>query len=138
VKALVDTNVLLDVLLKREPFYMDSARVWSWADSGKIEGFVTAVSVTNLYYIVRKRASHAAAMEMMRAVLGAFTMVACDEALVERAMGAGLKDFEDAVQYQTALAAGVDVLVTRNVEHYPEEGLAVLGPSGFLAMEGMV
>jgi predicted nucleic acid-binding protein len=132
VRVFLDTNVLLDVLTAREPFYADSARVWTLVES-KRAGSIAAVSVTNLYYIVRKLRGHAAAMKMIAALRQAFSTAACDEVTIDRAAALGMGDFEDAIQYVSALAVRADWLVTRNVGHFPDTGLPVVTPAEFLA-----
>ena len=134
-KALFDTNVLVDVLTHREPFYMDSARAWSLVASRRVEGMVAAVSMTNLYYVVERLKSRAAALEMLRRIRGEFAVVATDGAVVNRAIDSGFKDFEDAVQYFSAVAAGAECVVTRNGRDFRGSEIAVVSPGEFLAMQ---
>lgn len=128
-----DTNVLLDVLAQRQPFYPDSAAVWALAERGRVRGMVSAVSLTNLYYIVRKMSSGAAAMDMVRDIRAVATLVACDASVLNQAIDVQFTDFEDAVQYFSALAAGADCLVTRNTNHFPDSEIPILTPKEFLA-----
>ena len=128
-----DTNVVLDVFTRRLPFYDDSARVWGMAERGRIRGLVSAVSVTTLFYVVRKHRSRAVAMEMLGAVRACVGLAPCDSGILERAIDAGFDDFEDAVQFFSAKASGADVLLTRNLDHFPVSDLPVLTPTAFLA-----
>lgn len=129
----LDTNVVLDVLAHRAPFYDDSVKVWALGERGRIRALLSAVSVTNLYYIVRKQTSAARAMEMLRDLRSVASFVACDGAVIHHAIDAGFADFEDAVQYFSAVAGGADCLVTRNPVHYPHPEIPVLTPREFLA-----
>lgn len=129
----LDTNVVLDVFARRQPFYADSATVWALAERGKIHGFVSALSLTNLYYVVRRLSSRPAAMEMLKAVRGCVGVTACDASVLNLAIDAGFGDFEDAVQYFSARAAGADVLVTRNTDHFPDGDVPAMTPTAFLA-----
>lgn len=129
----LDTNVVLDVFAHRQPFYADSARVWALAERGKIHGFVSALSMTNLYYAVRRLSSRPAAMEMLNAVRGCVGPTPCDASVLSLAIDAGFGDFEDAVQYFSARAGGADVLVTRNTDHFPDDDLPAVTPTAFLA-----
>jgi len=131
-KVFFDTNVLLDVLAKRAPFYEDSAALWTLAEQGKIRGFVSALSFSNVYYIVRRLKDRRTADRAMLLLRGTFTPVACDEQVVYQAIDARLKDFEDAVQYYSALRAGVVCLVSRNPDHFPRSVLSVVTPAEFL------
>ncbi len=132
-KILVDTNVLLDVLCERTEFYNDSAAVWSLAEQGRVTGFIAAISVTNIYYIVRKLGDHRKAMKSLVQLRDIFTVAACDAQVINQAIDAKLPDFEDAVQYFTAFHAGADMVVTRNVKHFPKGGTPLATPAEFLA-----
>jgi predicted nucleic acid-binding protein len=133
-KVLVDTNVLLDVLAKRQPFYADSAAIWTLAEEGQIEGLVSAVSFTNIFYIVRKLAGADTAQRTLVLLRDTFTAVACDIPILNRAIDSDFKDFEGAVQYFTALQAGAACLVSRNPDHFPRTNdCPVISPAEFLA-----
>jgi predicted nucleic acid-binding protein len=132
--ALIDTNVLIDVLAEREPFYSDSARVWSLAENGKIVGFVSVISFTNVFYVIRKLKDLRTAKNALLLLRLAFRPVGCDEDILNQAIDAGLKDFEDAIQYVSALESNCDCLITRNQNHFPaDEDCPVLTPTEFLA-----
>lgn len=129
----VDTNVLLDVLGKRAPFYADSAALWTLAEQGKVRGLVSALSFSNIYDIVRRLKDRRAAKKAMVLLRDTFTPVACDEQVLQQAIDSLLNDFEDAIQYFSALRAGAVCLVSRNPDHFPRSSLPVLTPSEFLA-----
>jgi len=133
VKAFIDTNVLLDVLAKRESFYEDAATVWSLAEQGKVEGVVSALSFTTVFYVMRRWADVDAAKEAMRLLRDVFTPVACDSLIINRAIDSDLADFEDAVQFHSALSAQAECIITRNPDHFPRSALSVLSPTEFLA-----
>jgi predicted nucleic acid-binding protein len=132
-KVFVDTNVLLDVLAKRKPFFDDSATIWTMAERGEIQGLVSAISFTNLFYIVRKLRDHKTALRTMAQLRDTFTPIACDTQVLNQAIDAGFKDFEDAVQYFSASRAGAACIVSRNPDHFPRSEPPVLGPAEFLA-----
>lgn len=132
-KVLVDTNVILDVLLARPEFYADSARVLTLADRDQIEGCIAAISVNNCYYVVRKTADRKSAEKAVKQVLSLFDVCELDADILQMAAGAGFNDFEDAIQWQTALKADVDCVVTRNPADFPKKVLPVLTPAEFLA-----
>ena len=131
--AFVDTNVILDVLLDRKPFAADSRKVWFLAERGKIKGFVSAVTFPNIYYIVRrlKNAKDAAAMMIM--LRNTFSVALLDEQIMNQAIDAKFADFEDAVQFYSALRADAVCLITRDVSHYPASSIPILTPAEFLA-----
>jgi predicted nucleic acid-binding protein len=131
-KVFVDANVLMDVLLRREPFFAASQRVWLLAERGRISGLVSALTFPNTHYVVRKLRGAAAAASMMVMLRDTFSPVALDEQVLNQAIDARIKDFEDAIQYYSALRADADCIVTRNPEHFLRPTIPVLSPDEFL------
>ena len=133
-KVFYDTNVLLDVLLGREPFYEDSARTWTLAEMGRVDGYVSAVSFTNVFYIVDGARDREEAERVVHEMVGIFTPAACNDRVIRQAVEADISDFEDAVQYFSALHAGADNIITRNAADFPRQTeMPVLSPQEFLA-----
>ncbi len=133
-RAFFDTNVLLDVILERPPHYQNSARAWTRAERGAIEGYVSAVSFTDIFYIVQRVRNGAEARSVVRGMLGVFTPATCNAGIVRQAVESDLPDFEDAVQYFSALHAEADCIITRNAPDFPRRpALPVLSPAQFLA-----
>ena len=128
-----DTNVLMDVLLQRYPFVTESREVWFLAERGKIAGLASALSFPNIYHVVRKALGAETALSMMTLLRDTFTAVPLDEQILNQAMDAKFSDFEDAIQYFSALRADAECLLTRNPDHFPASGLRVLSPEEFLA-----
>jgi predicted nucleic acid-binding protein len=134
VKVWLDTNILLDVLANRHPFYTDSARVWTLAEEGHIEGLISPISFTNVFYVLRKLKDAKTARRALKLLRGAFRVGPCDDRALSSAIDSDIKDFEDAVQYISAVDAGADFLVTRNPADFPQSSeLTVLTPTEFLA-----
>ena len=132
-KVLFDTNVLIDVLAKREPFFTDSAQIWTLAERGILRGFVSVISFNNIYYIVRNLRNHKTAERMMTLLRDTFSPVTLDEQILNQAIDARFKDFEDAIQYFSAIRAAADCIVTRNISHFPTTDMAALTPKELLA-----
>ena len=132
-RVLVDINVLLDVLARREPHYAASAAIWAAAETHAIQGLVSANSITTLYYLLRKASNHATALRGIRLVGAVFVIVPVDATLIEKALNSPLGDFEDAVQYENALRAKATAIVTRDVRHFKDSSIPVLPPNTFLA-----
>lgn len=128
-----DTNVVLDVLLKREPFYADSAALWTMAERGSIRGQVSAVSFTNVYYIVRRLRNARVARKTLVLLRDVFAPVACDAQVLDQAIDSSFADFEDAVQYFSAVRGRAACIVTRNPQHFPEQPLPAVTPVEFRA-----
>ncbi len=132
-KVFVDTNVLLDVLARREPFYGDSSRIWSLAERGRIEAQVSVISFNNVYYVVRRAANRRTAEKALRVMRNVFTPVALNAQVLSQAIDAGFGDFEDAIQFHSAVYAGAGCLITRDADHFPAADIPVLSPAEFLA-----
>ncbi len=122
----VDTDIVLDLLARREPFYTASARLFSLAETGTISLSVSSLTFANLFYILRKQVSARQAHEVLRNFKQLVTVVSVDDAIIELALKAGFTDFEDAIQHYSALSAGCSVLLTRNGRHYRKAEISVL------------
>jgi predicted nucleic acid-binding protein len=124
-KVFVDTNVLLDVLAKREDFYDDSAEVWTLAETGRITGFISTLSLANLYYILRRADGAKASRKNLRLVRDIFTLITFDTQIANQAIDSEIADFEDGIQFFSALRAGATT--------FPATDLAIQTPTQFLS-----
>ena len=132
-RVLVDTNVVLDVLLKRQPFFEDSAGVFGFAEQSKIEGLLCATTITTIDYLLQRSLTHAAARQTLKKLLELFDIAPVNRAVLEEALKSRLSDFEDAVLEQAGRLAGAEVIVTRNQQDFRNSALKVLGPDELLA-----
>jgi len=129
----VDTDIVLDLLARREPFYKAASRLFSLAETGDISLAVSSLTFSNLFYILRKQISAKHAHEVLRSFKQLVTVVAVNDAIVEKALNAGFTDFEDAIQYYSALDVGCSVLLTRNVRHFRKAEIAVMTAETYCA-----
>jgi predicted nucleic acid-binding protein len=104
-RVLIDNNVVLDFLLEREPFVEAAARLFRQIDNGQIEGFITATTITNIYYILRKAAGSAIAIDAVSQILTDLNICMVDRQILKQAVDLNFQDFEDAVQYSCAVAS---------------------------------
>ena len=132
--VLVDLNVILDVLARREPHFASSAAAWAQIETGAVEGFVAAHSVTTLFYLLSRHTERHVAVRSLRELLSVFAVAAVDHASVEEALDLGWTDFEDAVQMTVAARVGVDYLVTRNTRDFRGGRVRAITPAELLAM----
>lgn len=132
-KALVDTNVVLDVLLARTDFLDDSRKVMSLMESGQVLGCVCATTVTTLFYLIRKQKGIPVAKDAIADLRSFLDVAAVDAAVIDGTVSSDFTDFEDAVVYKAAKAAAVDVIVTRNVKDFLASDTLVLDPGSFLS-----
>jgi predicted nucleic acid-binding protein len=116
--VLVDTNVVLDVLLDREPFAFGSRRLWAAIEAGRGRGFVAAHALTTVHYLVAQARGSREAREVVGLLARVFEVAAVDAAVVKRALQLGLGDFEDAVSAAAAEAAGCGLIATRNAKDF--------------------
>jgi predicted nucleic acid-binding protein len=137
VRVLIDTNIVLDFLLQREPFFQDAELLFQAIDTGQLIGYVTATTLTDIFYISRK---HTRSVEQARqAVSETLTaMVICpiDRAVLESAFNSGLVDFEDAVQIFGAVAQGLDAILTRDNKGFLSSPIPVLSVQELLQQLG--
>jgi predicted nucleic acid-binding protein len=132
-RALLDTNVILDLLLDRAPFAEPAAALWQANRDGRFTGFVSAITPPTLYYIGRRHQGAAVARRGIAEVLAALRVCPVDEAVLTAALRLPMADFEDAVQYASAEAAGLEAIITRDPAGFTGIALPVLTPAAFLA-----
>lgn len=116
-RVLVDTNIILDFLLEREPFLHDAEALFQEIASGQLIGYVTATTLTDIFYIARRHTqSVERAREAIAITLAFVEICSVDRAVLELALASATPDFEDAVQGACALVQGLDAIVTRDAE----------------------
>ncbi len=132
-RVLLDTNVVLDLLLGREPFARDAATVVSLVERSRVEGLLCATTVTTIHYLLTRHLPADAARESVRNLLKLFTIAPVNRAVLEEAQRSKICDFEDAVIVSAARLAGADLILTRNQRDFRRAGMPVLGPDEWLA-----
>jgi len=133
-RLFIDTNVILDVLTDREPWFEDSAAVLSLVDAPGVEGLVAAHTVTTLFYLSSKHLGRQRAASVLLDLLDHVTVTPLDQDLLLRALSLGWDDVEDAVQGISAQKAQADFLVTRNPSDFPSTAISVVTPPQLLAI----
>jgi predicted nucleic acid-binding protein len=131
---MIDTNVILDVILARDPWAADATRVLDAINRKRARGFVAGHSITTVYYLVEKTRKRAIANTAVGDLLQVLTVVPLDGSDFQRALTLGLTDYEDAVQVAAHLKAGADYLVTRNEKDFKGVQIEVISPSEILAI----
>jgi predicted nucleic acid-binding protein len=129
----LDTDVLLDALQDRQPHARDSGAVWALIEKGHQRGTIAAISMANIFYLVRRAAGAPAARQAVQDLCRVFTILPCDDASIHAALATRIADFEDALQYVAAERAQVAAIITRNIRDYPRKGIPVMTPTAFLA-----
>ena len=113
-KVLFDVNVVLDILLDRQPHAEASEAAFAAAETGKAEGFLAAHAVTTIHYLVRREMSAARAQRLIRDMLRVLSIASVDEAVIQEALQLSCPDFENAVTAAAARQAGCDYIATRD------------------------
>ncbi|MBR4665159.1 MAG: PIN domain-containing protein [Lentisphaeria bacterium] len=131
-KIFIDTNILLDVAMHRNDFFRQSAEVWADCESRKVHGFVSAISLNNMHYVLKKWVDTAVSLEYVRLVLNIFSVVPLDESVLRLAVDLPHKDFEDAIQTFSAVQAKADCIVTRDRQHFSADYMPVISPAEYL------
>lgn len=118
-KVLLDTNIIIDVALERDPFVGDSEQILSFVEEGRIEGYISASTFSDLYYIIRKDKGRELTLEFLRSISSFCRVATVDESVISRALTLNFRDFEDAIQYSTAVANKLDAIITRDPTDFP-------------------
>ena len=133
-RILFDTNVILDVLLDREPFSSTAAKLFSEVETGNISGYVCATTITTLHYLARKVMGAASAKEEINKLTMLFEVAPVNRAVLDAALLSEFKDFEDAVVHEAAWYQGVQGIVTRDLNGFKKSKINVYSPEELLLM----
>ena len=127
-KILFDTNVVLDVLMDREPFSDPAAELFATVEDGTGIGYLCATTLTTVYYLAGKALGAKRARQAIQKLLALFEVAPVNRPVLETALQARFGDFEDAVVYAAALHVGADVIVTRNEVDFKSSKIPVYSP----------
>ena len=131
-KVLIDTNVILDVLCNRSEFVEDSSREWKYCEVNQIEGYISALSVPNIVYILRKELTPQKTQQLIQQILMIFEVIDLKSSDLKNAAEMLSSDFEDAVQMCCANRIKADYIITRNIRDFKESKVPALKPSELL------
>ena len=131
-KVLIDTNIILDVLCKRPGFYEDSANIFNLCEVGKISGVISALTVPNIIYILRKELDAEKTKEILDILFLIFSVADLKADDLRKAADMKFKDYEDAVQSACAARVKADYMITRNIRDFTESRVAAIKPAELL------
>jgi len=131
-KVLLDLNIVMDVLLNRQPWAADSSAVWNAHQSGEFDGYLAATEITNLHYIVRKLAGESTARSAINVCLNGFAIVPVDQPILLAAEALAGKDFEDDVCIACAVAVSAVWIVTRDASGFTQSAVPAISPADLL------
>jgi predicted nucleic acid-binding protein len=136
-KIFVDTNILLDLLAKREPFYTHAAALFSLSEKGMINLCTSPLVFSDLYYILRKLSDRENAWSALLRLRRLVSVLAVDDTVIDRALESKFTDFENAIQNYTAETGGTSYFITRNVKDFKASCLTVMTAEDFIQFSGL-
>lgn len=126
-KILIDTNIVIDLLAKREPFYKSAAQLFSLADKQKIELSISSLTFANTNYVLSRLKSTQEAREILRRFRVLIKVLQLNDKLIDLALNDNdFKDFEDGLQYYTAIENEQDIIITRDLRDFKESKIPVM------------
>lgn len=131
-RVLLDTNIILDYLLEREPFLADADALILSIRSCQIQGYITATTITDIFYIAKKSKGIIVAKQDISDLLTIMQICTVDRHILEVAIMSNLSDFEDAVQLACAINENLDAIVTRDAQDFATASLPILSASELL------
>ena len=131
-KLFLDTNVMLDFLGEREPFYISAARIATLADKRKLKINVSALSFATVGYFLTKYEGLKKTKDKLRKFKVISGISELDELILEKGLNSDFSDFEDALQYFSALRTECDIIITRNGKDFRKSQIPVMTPDEFL------
>jgi predicted nucleic acid-binding protein len=135
-RILFDTNVVLDVLLNRQPHVNASAAAWAAVETGGSQGMLAAHAVTTIHYLIRKELGNAKATRIVSSILRVFEIATVDGVVIQEALQLPLSDFEDAVTAVAARLAGCECIVTRDPKGFRGSPVRFLTPEAVTPLLG--
>ena len=131
-KIFLDTNIVLDFLGEREGFYEPAAKILTLADQKKIQIYTSPTSISNTFYLLSKFENTKIVLEKIRKFKVLCSISVMDDEVVEKAINSDFKDFEDAMQYFSALASNCDLIITRNEKDFKNALIPVMNGESYL------
>jgi len=128
-QILFDTNIILDIALQREPFFETANQIFNKIDDGEIKGFLTASSITDIYYVSKKACGQEKTIAFIREMIDIIEVLSVTKKSIIDDLNADFEDFEDAVQYCIADINHIDMIVTRNKSDFNFSKIEVCTPN---------
>jgi predicted nucleic acid-binding protein len=140
-KLFFDNDIILDISIKRDEALKndihEAIKLINFVEAGEYKGYTSTVVFTNTYYIQRKLKDHNTAINFLKKLRLLLTVLNVDDKIIQKALESGFSDFEDAVQYYTALENKMDYIITRNTDDYKKSTIKVYTPSQYLKIKEM-
>ncbi len=135
-KLFIDSDVVIDFFTDREPHANPASELFDLNEKGELKLHLSAVSINNIYYIVRKYLGHKKTLEVVEELTNMTEIVGTTRKEIIQALKNNFKDYEDSFQYSSALTVdGIEVIITRNVKDYRNSQIAAMTPLNYLKMK---
>ena len=134
-KLFIDSDVVIDFFTDRDPYANPASELFELNEKGVITLYVSAVSINNIYYIVRRFLGHKKTIEVVETLTEMTEVIGTTKKEILQALKNNFSDYEDSIQYSSALTIeGLDSIITRNIKDYKNSAIAVMTPIDFLKM----
>lgn len=132
-KLLIDTNVIIDLLAKREPFFKSAANIFSLADKNKLKLSASSLTIANTNYVLSRLKTSSEAREILRRFRVLIKIVSLNEKIIDLALNdSTFPDFEDGLQYYSAIENNLDIIITRDLKGFKGSKIPVMRPDEYL------
>ncbi len=131
-RLFIDTNIMLDLLGEREPFYLATAQLATLADREEVTLVASPISFATVNYFLAKFTTPKIAIEKLRRFKILCEVCSLNEQTIEKGLNSSFKDFEDALQYYSAIDANCDIIITRNAKDFKKSQIPIMGASEFI------
>lgn len=129
----LDTNVILDLILNRSPFFDDIARIITLYEMGECELFTSSVSIVNCNYILGKNIDRKQVIDNLKILRSFCSILTVSELEIDKSLNSNFKDFEDAVQYFTCIKNDCNFIITSDIKDFKNSEIPAITPAEFLA-----
>jgi predicted nucleic acid-binding protein len=131
--VLIDSNIVLDQMLKREDFFEDAEDIIALSENGIIDAYVSASAVTDIYYIANKAfKDKSKALDLVRILTDNVHVATVSEGIVKNAIDLAWNDFEDSIQYSAGESIDAEYIITRDPKGYTDSTIEVIDPKAFI------
>ena len=131
-KIFVDTNIVLDLLANREEFIVEAQQIFTLSDKKKVKLYISSLSIANTYYILSQQLKLTDAKQILRKFKLLVNVLPMDDKIIDLSLDSDFKDFEDAIQYHTAIENNINIIITRNLKDFKTSKIPVFTAKDYL------
>ncbi|MEN8126107.1 MAG: PIN domain-containing protein [Bacteroidota bacterium] len=133
-RILVDTNIVLDLLARRQEFIIEAQELFTLSDKKELKLYVSSLTFANTYYILSQQMKLGNARKILRKFKVLVEVLPMDDKIIDLSLESDFKDFEDAIQYHTAIENEVNIIITRNLKDFKTSKIPVLTAKDYIEM----